>query len=79
MLLNNINWFSLLGKLGFKTSNLWSILPYYFNYQIIQKQKKKKNENYRIIQKNKWKEIWALDVFVGKLTKLQVHFDKPIA
>lgn len=77
MLLNNINWFSLLGEPGFKTSNLWSILPYYINYRIIQKQKK--NENYRIIQKKKNGEIWALDVFVGKLTKLQVHFDKPIA
>ena len=65
LLLNNINWFSLLGEPGFKTPNLWSILPYYFNYQII--------------QKKKWKEIWTLDVFIGKLTKLQVPFDKPIA
>lgn len=77
MLLNNINWFSLLGEPVFKTSNLWSILPYYFNYRIIQKQKKMKT--IELFKKKKWKEIWALDVFVGKLTKLQVHFDKPIA
>ena len=45
LLLNNINWFSLLGEPGFKTPNLWSILPYYFNYQIIQKKKMKRDLN----------------------------------
>ena len=33
----------------------------------------------KLFKKKKWKEIWTLDVFIGKLTKLQVPFDKPIA
>lgn len=77
MLLNNINWFLYLVNQGSKLQIYDLSSPIILTIELFKN--RKKNENYRIIQKKKWKEIWALDVFVGKLTKLQVHFDKPIA
>lgn len=77
MLLNNINWFLYLVNQGSKLQIYDLSSPIILTIELFKNRKKWKLSNYS--KQKKWKEIWALDVFVGKLTKLQVQFDKPIA